>query len=87
MEHIPTERVGAVLANLRKCTRRLAFLSIAVIKDAFGPQLIGEALHLTVQKPEWWLARLSEAGFKITSHALGISRDGSETQLYVFATV
>jgi 2-polyprenyl-3-methyl-5-hydroxy-6-metoxy-1,4-benzoquinol methylase len=86
MEHIPTQRVPSVLSNLHKSTRRLAFFSIAVIKDVFGPQLIGEALHLTVQKPEWWLARLSDAGFKITSHALGISRDGTEAQLYVFAT-
>ena len=87
MEHIPTERVASVLANLRKSTRRFAFFSIAVIKDVFGPQLIGEALHLTVQKPEWWLNRLTEAGFKITSQALGVSRDGTESQLYVFATV
>jgi tetratricopeptide (TPR) repeat protein/SAM-dependent methyltransferase len=86
MEHIPTERVPAVLANLSKSARRFAFFSIAVIKDVFGPELIGEALHLTVQKPEWWLARLREAGFRITSHALGISRDGTEAQLYVFAT-
>ncbi|HET6328705.1 MAG TPA: tetratricopeptide repeat protein [Planctomycetaceae bacterium] len=86
MEHIPTERVPAVLANLSKSARRFAFFSIAVIKDVFGPQLIGEALHLTVQKPEWWLSRLKQAGFKITSHALGISRDGTEAQLYVFAT-
>jgi tetratricopeptide (TPR) repeat protein/SAM-dependent methyltransferase len=86
MEHIPTDRVPDVLSNLHKSTRRLAFFSIAVIKDVFGPQLIGEALHLTVQKPEWWLARLGEARFKITSHALGISRDGTEAQLYVFAT-
>jgi tetratricopeptide (TPR) repeat protein len=87
MEHIPTDRVPAVLANLQKSARRFAFFSIAVIKDAFGPRLIGEALHLTVQKPEWWLAQLSEAGFKITSHALGVSPDGTEAQLYVFATV
>jgi tetratricopeptide (TPR) repeat protein/SAM-dependent methyltransferase len=86
MEHIPTERVPSVLANLSKSARRFAFFSIAVIKDVFGPELIGEALHLTVQKPEWWLARLREAGFRITSHALGISRDGTEAQLYVFAT-
>jgi tetratricopeptide (TPR) repeat protein/2-polyprenyl-3-methyl-5-hydroxy-6-metoxy-1,4-benzoquinol methylase len=86
MEHIPTDRVVSVLANLRKSTRRFAFFSIAVIKDAFGPELIGEALHLTVQKPEWWLARLGDAGFKIGSHALGISPDGNEAQLYAFAT-
>jgi tetratricopeptide (TPR) repeat protein len=86
MEHIPTERVPAVLANLHHSSRRFAFFSIAVIKDVFGPQILGEALHLTVQKPEWWLARLTEAGFKISSHALGISGDGTEAQLYVFAT-
>jgi tetratricopeptide (TPR) repeat protein/SAM-dependent methyltransferase len=87
MEHIPTERVASVLANLHKIARRFAFFSIAVVKDSFGPQLIGEALHLTVQKPEWWLERLGKTGFKIISHALGISRDGTETQLYVFASV
>jgi hypothetical protein len=71
---------------LHHSSRRFAFFSIAVIKDVFGPQILGEALHLTVQKPEWWLARLTEAGFKISSHALGISGDGTEAQLYVFAT-
>lgn len=86
MEHIPTERVPAVLANLHKSSRRFAFFSIAVIKDVFGPQILGEALHLTVQKPEWWLSQLTEAGFRISSHALCISRDGTEVQLYVFAT-
>jgi SAM-dependent methyltransferase len=87
MEHIPTDRVRSVLANLQKSTRRFAFFSIAVIKDVFGPELIGEALHLTIQKPEWWLSRLSEVGFSISSHAVGISRDGTEAQLYVFATI
>jgi hypothetical protein len=87
MEHIPTERVPAVLANLRKSARRFAFFSISVIPDAFGPMLIGEALHLTVQKPNWWFAKLALAGFKMTSYATGMSGNGYEAQLYVFATV
>ncbi len=87
MEHIPTERVPAVLANLRKSATRFAFFSISVIPDAFGPMLIGEALHLTVQKPNWWFAKLALAGFKMTSYATAVSDKGNETQLYVFATV
>jgi 2-polyprenyl-3-methyl-5-hydroxy-6-metoxy-1,4-benzoquinol methylase len=87
MEHIPTDRVPAVLANLRKSTRKIAFFSISVIPDAFGPMLIGEALHLTVQKPNWWFAKLALAGFKMTSYATSTAGDGQESQLYVFATV
>jgi tetratricopeptide (TPR) repeat protein/SAM-dependent methyltransferase len=87
MEHIPTERVPAVLANLRKSTRRFAFFSISVVPDSFGPMLIGEALHLTVQKPNWWFAKLALAGFKMTSYATGRGGNGCEAQLYVFATV
>ncbi len=87
MEHIPTDRVPAVLANLRKSATRFAFFSISVIPDAFGPMLIGEALHLTVQKPNWWFAKLAIAGFKMTSYATAVSDKGNETQLYVFATV
>jgi hypothetical protein len=76
-----------VLANLRKSTRKFAFFSISVIPDAFGPMLIGEALHLTVQKPNWWFAKLALAGFKMTSYATSTTGNGQETQLYVFATV
>ena len=77
----------AVLTNLRKSARRFAFFSISVIPDAFGPMLIGEPLHLTVQKPNWWFAKLALAGFKMTSYATAVSDKGNETQLYVFATV
>ena len=65
----------------------LAYFSIAVVPDSFGPQLTGGPLHLTVRKPNWWFARLALAGFKIASHAVARSGDGSETQLHIFATV
>jgi SAM-dependent methyltransferase len=87
MEHIPTERVGAVLANLCKSTRRFAFFSISVVPDAYGPLLIGRPLHLTVQPGDWWLSQLSAAGFKISSSATALGGGGREAQLFVFATV
>ncbi len=87
MEHIPTDRVPAVLANLKKSTGKFAFFSISVIPDAFGPMLIGEALHLTVQKPNWWFAKLALAGFKTLSYATSTAPNGQESQLYVFAAV
>jgi hypothetical protein len=49
--------------------------------------LIGAALHLTVQKPNWWFAKLALAGFKMTSYATSTTSNGQESQLYVFATV
>lgn len=59
MEHIPAERVGAVLAGIRRLTKRGAFFNIAFAHDLFG-ELIGERLHLTVRSEAWWKAKLSE---------------------------
>eukprot|EP00913_Durusdinium_trenchii_P011152 g10474.t1 len=75
MEHIPTDRVGAVLANLKSCTRKFAYLAIALFPDGFGPKLIGEPLHLTVKPPNWWFAQISVAGFRIESQAEFITHE------------
>jgi uncharacterized Rossmann fold enzyme len=56
MEHIPTERVGQVLAAIRG-TVPAAFFRIAFHYDNFG-SVIGEPLHLTVRPMEWWRAAL-----------------------------
>jgi tetratricopeptide (TPR) repeat protein/SAM-dependent methyltransferase len=87
MEHIPTDRVPAVLSNLKKSTGRLAYLSISVVPDSFGPKLIGEPLHLTVRPSSWWFEQLSTVGFRIVSHATANTGTGAEVQLHVFATV
>jgi len=59
MEHIPTEKVDAVLAGIRRIVQKKAFFQIATFPDKMGKH-IGETLHLTVQTPEWWEAKLSE---------------------------
>ncbi|MBK8478953.1 MAG: class I SAM-dependent methyltransferase [Opitutaceae bacterium] len=39
MEHIPTEKVPAVLANLRTAATKAVFLGIALFPDSFGPRV------------------------------------------------
>lgn len=56
MEHIPTDRVDAVLKNIAK-TCKAVYFDICLIPDAFGKR-IGQPLHLTVEKPNWWLDRM-----------------------------
>lgn len=60
MEHIPPERVDAVLAGIRKATGKGAFFNISFQPDAFGPRTIGEPLHLTVRHPRWWFGKLKQ---------------------------
>lgn len=87
MEHIPPQHVAAVLSNLRKSSRKFAYLSISVQSDLFGPRFLGEPLHLTVRRSNWWFAQLTLAGFKITAHAMANDKSGEEAQLHVFLTV
>ncbi|TWA68397.1 tetratricopeptide repeat protein [Azospirillum baldaniorum] len=82
MEHIPTDKVPDVLANLRAVCRRVAFFGIALVDDVFGPLELGEPLHLTVKPPDWWLERLREAGFEPLDVATDSDRDGTLVWLY-----
>lgn len=63
MEHIPTDRVHEVLQNIRRSVRVACFFQIAMFPDHFGPALIGESLHLTVQPPEWWFEQFRLSGW------------------------
>lgn len=54
MEHIPGEKIHAVLANIALLTRHAAYFRIATRPDRMGPKLLGQRLHLTVQSGEWW---------------------------------
>lgn len=65
MEHIPKEKVAPTLANLRDVARKAAFFGIHLQPDNFGPAVLGEPLHLTVEPPSWWLERIAEAGFRV----------------------
>ena len=86
MEHIPTRHVDRVLANFHQCTRKVCYLAIALFPDRFGPQLLGEPLHLTVQPPNWWYARIALAGFQIAAHGVEKNAAGQDMWLHAFMT-
>lgn len=60
MEHIPPNRVDAVLENIAWLTKH-AFFSISFNKDHFGEK-VGEPLHLTVKSFVWWRDKLRGFG-------------------------
>lgn len=60
MEHIPSEKVGDVLANIRMLTKRGAYFRIATRPDKMGPKLLGKPLHMTVHTGEWWRRKVEE---------------------------
>lgn len=57
MEHIPPEKVDAVLRGIHNRVRLGAFICLSVEPDVHGAK-IGETLHLTVQPYKWWLEKL-----------------------------
>ncbi len=55
MEHIPPERVDAVLQRIVDCC------DVTVFEIANYPSIYGD-LHLTLQDADWWQAKLGEFG-------------------------
>jgi len=53
MEHIPPDKVTAVLKNIAEHTTKGCYFRIATRPDVMG-KLVGQALHLTVNTGEWW---------------------------------
>ena len=60
MEHIPTDKVDAVLKNIMGLTDR-CFFQICLKEDHFG-EVLGEHLHLTVKPFTWWRDKLKKFG-------------------------
>lgn len=83
MEHIPTDRVPAVLRNLRAAATRCVFFGIALFPDSFGPKVLGAPLHLTVKPVDWWQRQMIEAGLDILSGAVQRHPDGTPMWLYL----
>ena len=57
MEHIPEEKVDAVLAEIASLTGVGGFFAIATKDDTHG-KLIDEKLHLTVKDADWWGSKM-----------------------------
>lgn len=69
MEHIPTEKVDAVLANIAARVGSCYF-NISTQPDAMGV-LIGQSLHLTVQNASWWREKLLKQWRDVTIEDMG----------------
>lgn len=80
LEHIEPFYLSAVLADLRRLTKRVMFCTVATVEST---KLLadGRNAHLIVQPELWWLDRLAEAGF----HVLLVN-DRHEFGFYVTAT-
>lgn len=66
MEHIPEEKVPAVLVNAFNCLKPGGggVFNISTVGDGYG-QRIGEILHVTIREPQYWLTALQGAGFRV----------------------
>ena len=71
MEHIPPEKVDAVLAEIAKVTIKSGYFSISCLPEHFG-KLINDHLHLTVQNADWWIQKLGEH-FQVFPHEMNES--------------
>lgn len=64
LEHIEPECLTAVLDDLRSCTLKVGFLTIAM-RPAKKVLADGRNAHLIQQNAQWWIEALWDAGFKI----------------------
>ncbi len=84
LEHIPTEKVKLVLTNFYRCTKTLCYLCVSLLPNVFGPKIVGKQLHLTVEKPDWWITQIKEVGFTNMHHLVEKDSDGHQAWLHVF---
>ena len=63
MEHIPTEDVETVIANIMNAAGKV-FFQISTIDDSLG-EMINEPLHLTVKPHAWWKSLFEKLGYII----------------------
>ena len=73
MEHIPTDQVDTVLANIM-ASAGTVFFQIATREDEMGA-VVHQTLHHTVQPHEWWAGVLGRHGRIVSDEiAPGVSR-------------
>ena len=66
MEHIPPNKVYAVLSELARLCKSYAHFKIAKFKDGYGER-IGEPLHLSLFTTKEWKIRLDQHFFSTTT--------------------
>lgn len=68
LEHIEPDCLDEVLADIRRCTRKAAFLLIAT-RPAHKVLADGRNAHLIQQPRGWWEASLLESGFTVKGYS------------------
>lgn len=67
MEHVEGDKVDAVIAELATYTGTVLFVDIACYPTGklfeSGPYA-GQDLHITLETPEWWIAKFDQAGLQ-----------------------
>lgn len=64
MEHIEPDCLDAVLADLRRVTRKILFVVISTIPSKRF-MADGRNTHLIVENDDWWRAQFERHGFKV----------------------
>lgn len=58
-------------------------MAIALFPDGFGPKMLGEPLHLTVEPPAWWFKQFTAVG--LTVHAQGVEQNAAGQNMWLHA--
>jgi SAM-dependent methyltransferase len=60
MEHIPEDKVDAVLSGIRWCVEGSVFFTISHEDAHFGHHIGVGVLHLTIRSADWWREKLAQ---------------------------
>lgn len=66
MEHLPEEKVDAVLDMIQAKCKEGVYFAIALYQDSHFANLVGEYLHLTVKDAQWWFNKLNKRWATVT---------------------
>lgn len=64
LEHIPPAQLDAVIRNIFGAVPR-AFFQISTEPDVFGDEILGQPLHLSVHRHEWWREKFRALGLTV----------------------
>lgn len=67
MEHVEKDCIDFVLADIKRCMKKCAFMSISVVPaKSILPD--GRNAHITLEHPMWWLRRVLDCGFMLDAY-------------------
>lgn len=77
LEHVEPELLDNVLADLRRLTKKGAYLSIAT-RPSNKTLPDGRNAHLLVQRPSWWMRQFHGYGWRVANVTVGYRKHSTE---------